>query len=348
MKEHVHAALCETVQYNCGLADARHACDYTMCVYLLKMREYYRWEQGRGFGEALPNDDLAAWLSEREALWHDIENEPFRKLRIEGRSFDPFETDAINRRLNRFGYVYSGGFGSGGVPHFFMGRLESKQTRGALQVLVSSTECARDLAAPPAMSLDGVIFVRRESIRRMIWEKFTEWRWNRAQNTMAKALSYYDFDGDLERALDDMTQNEIEAVTLHEIGEIKAGRLLGKKWYEMLARLPRSRAEIMARAVKDNLADTIAVLPALISGRKIPSLHFHVANLSAIRKRLFPALTGAYRDWRRSGSIDAIERLVTPARRHWRRTANQLLDAFEHEGDAAAPYIESLCEKAAL
>lgn len=342
------AALCETVRYNCGVTDARHACDYAMCVYLLKMREYYRWERGHAFDEALPKADLGAWLSEREALWRRLEGRPFRKLRVAERAFDPFDTAAINRRLNRRGYVYSGGFGGNGVPHFFLGRLESRQTRGGVEVLVSAAECARDLAAPPAMSLDGVIFVRRESIRRMIWEKLTEWRWNRARNAMATAFSYYDFDGDLERALDDMTQNEIETVILHELGEIEAGRLLGKRWYEMLARLPRSRAELMARAVKDNLADSIAVLPALVGERKIPSLHFHVASLTAMRKRLFPALTDAYRDWRRGGSIDAIEELATPARRHWRRTAHRLLEAFERDGENAAPRIEALCERAAL
>ena len=167
---------------------------------------------------------------------------------------------------------------------------------------MSSDECARDLASPPAMSLGNTIFVRRESIKRMIWERLNEWRWNRAPNTMGTALSCYDFDGDLERALEQMTENEIETITLHEIGEIEAGRLLGKKWYEMLARLPRSRAEMMARAVKDNLADSIAVLPTLVGERRIPSLHFHVANLGAMRKEMFPALTDAYQDWRRSDS----------------------------------------------
>ena len=347
-REPEDAALCETVRYNCGVADARHACDYSMCVYLLKMREYYRWERGRGFGDALPNEALGAWIGEREALWRGLEDKPFRKLLIEGRAFDPFETAAINRRLNPRGRVYSGGFGNNGVPHFFLGRLESKQTRDGVQVLVSSAEYARDLAAPPAMSQNGVIFVRRESIRRMIWEKLTEWRWDRARNAMAKALSYYDFDGDLERALDAMTQNEIETVTLHEIGEIEAGRLLGKKWYDMLARLPRSRAETMVRAVKDNLADSIAVLPALAGGRKIPSLHFHVASLTALRKKLFPSLTDAYRDWRRSGSLDALEKLAAPARRHWQRSANRLLEIFERNGEKAAPHIEELCEKIAL
>ena len=37
-----HRDLIQTVQRNCHIADARHAGDYTLCVYLLKMREFYR------------------------------------------------------------------------------------------------------------------------------------------------------------------------------------------------------------------------------------------------------------------------------------------------------------------
>ena len=46
-----HTALIETVQHNCHLSDAHHARDYSLCIYLLKMREFYRWE------ETLPFDD---------------------------------------------------------------------------------------------------------------------------------------------------------------------------------------------------------------------------------------------------------------------------------------------------
>ena len=39
-------ALSAVVQRNCDISDARHARDFTMCVYLLRMREYYRWAKG--------------------------------------------------------------------------------------------------------------------------------------------------------------------------------------------------------------------------------------------------------------------------------------------------------------
>ena len=48
----------KTVQHNCHIADALYAGDYTLCVYLLKMREMYRWEQGIDFNKMLTTDDV--------------------------------------------------------------------------------------------------------------------------------------------------------------------------------------------------------------------------------------------------------------------------------------------------
>jgi len=46
------------VRTNCHISDARHATDYTLCIYLLKMREYYRWENDMPFSSSLPHEDL--------------------------------------------------------------------------------------------------------------------------------------------------------------------------------------------------------------------------------------------------------------------------------------------------
>ena len=42
-----------TVQQNCHITDALHASNYSLCIYLLKMREYYRWEHRLPFSEPL-------------------------------------------------------------------------------------------------------------------------------------------------------------------------------------------------------------------------------------------------------------------------------------------------------
>ena len=71
MMENILPSLSERVQYNCHITDATHAGQYTLCIYLLKMREYFRWETGRGFNSPINKEQLGQWLIEREGLWLD-------------------------------------------------------------------------------------------------------------------------------------------------------------------------------------------------------------------------------------------------------------------------------------
>ena len=74
--------LSATVQRNCHISDALHARDYTLCVYLLKMREYYRWEKGYSFKAALPSAAVGDWVTAREQLWEQLEASTFEPRTI--------------------------------------------------------------------------------------------------------------------------------------------------------------------------------------------------------------------------------------------------------------------------
>ena len=65
--------LAGVVQRNCDISDARHAGDYGLCTFLLKMREYYRWEHELPFARSLPKDELGDWLRTREQAWDRID-----------------------------------------------------------------------------------------------------------------------------------------------------------------------------------------------------------------------------------------------------------------------------------
>ncbi len=171
--------LAGAVQRNCDISDARHAGDYGLCTFLLRMREYYRWEMELPFSRRLAKDDLGDWLDGRERLWSGIEEDGFARLPLGRAGLDPFATARANRTLLPRGLVYSAGYGRFGKPVFFLGRLLDVQERAGLKVIVSSCEYARELAAPPAMLLGRTVFVRRESVRRALWERLEEWRWRK-------------------------------------------------------------------------------------------------------------------------------------------------------------------------
>ncbi len=336
--------LTAAVQENCHISDSRHASDYTMCIYLLKMREYYRWEKGYSLSDRLPGDEVGDWLVEREALWESLEDQDYRPIDVDGRTIDPFDNDLINEALLPKELVYSGGLGRGCRPHFFLADLERVEEHDGYRILVSGKEYARDLTAPPAMALDKTIYVRQESFRRTIWERYEEWRWQKRESPMGRAIIHYDFDADPESSLDRMTAQEVNAVVLHEIGEIQAGQLLGSTWEDMLAALPRSRAEFMARAVRDHLADSLSTLPGLLEHQAEGSLHFYVANLNGMRKEIFPSLLSAYDDWHRQGKTRPLEQLVKTGRDHWQQLGEQMLDLYQQHGEGCGPRLESLIE----
>ncbi len=334
--------LCKAVQRNCDISDAHHASDYSLCIYLLKMREFYRWESGGSYSDSLSKDEIGNWLTEREQHWDDLQDAEFAPLEIQGQTLDPFDTENINRLLIPKGYVYSGGLGVRATPHFFLARLLHREVYDGFEVLISAEECARDLTSPPAMALGNTIFIRRDSLRRMIWEKVQEWRWNQNQNAMARAMSFYDFETDTDSALEQMTDNELDAVTLHEIGEVMSTRYLGKEWHDMIMAMPRSRGELMARAVRDHLADSLSTLPALLEDNNTASLHFYMANLAAMRKELFPAFTGVYQQWLDSQDMRPIKKLVARSVQHWLHVGTEMLSLYRKHGDDCGAHMESL------
>jgi len=158
--------LSDKVQHNCHISDARHAGNYTLCVYLLKMREFYRWEQRYAFSEKLSTDAIGNWLSRREALWDTLEDEDYHPLSIAAAEHDPFDSAAINQQLLAQNLVYSAGYGVKDKPHFFLAELEKKQQVNDYTIYISGKELARDLTSPPAMSQHKTIYIRRESFKR--------------------------------------------------------------------------------------------------------------------------------------------------------------------------------------
>jgi len=318
--------LINTIQHNCHIADARHAGDYTLCVYLLKMREMYRWEQGIDFKTLLTTDDVGDWLTEREGVWDDIEDEEqdYQPLKINGKTYDAFDNALINTLLDEQKLVYNAGLGIRCRPHFFIAELEETIQHDDYNVFISGKEYARDMAAPAAMAQENNIFIRRESLRRVIWEILDDARVAGLDNPLTRAMSFYDFENDAESALNKMTEAEIEYVIQHEIGEVQAGKILNKNWNEMLSDLARTQAEIMLRAIRDHLADSLTTLPTLLANENKASIHFYFGNMTAMRKHLAPSLIEAYEVWHETENLDALKAVSKRSQAHWKTIAKEV------------------------
>jgi hypothetical protein len=341
-------ALCVAVQTNCHISDARHGTDYGLCTYLLKMREYFRWEQGLDFETPLPSEEVGDWLTEREALWESLIEDEFTPLPIADHTYDPFDVEAINAELEPLGLVYSAGYGTKNKPMFFLGHLERREEPGAYSVWVAGRELARDLTAPAAMHQGERIYIRRESFRRLLWEKLETWRWQRPDNALGRAFACYDFEQCLESSLDDMVEHELTTVLLHEQGEHEVGSELGGDWNRMVMDLVHTPAELMARAVRDHWADCRVTLPALIEQADPASIHFYAGGLSGMRQKLFPGLKQAYEEWSSCSDWRILEQAIHQGRNHWPEVLYAMLELYRERGPASARAIKEMVESKVL
>ncbi len=339
----------QVVQQNCDIADAHHASDFSLCVYLLKMREYYRWETGKTYSDKLSKNNISKWLCHKETTWETLEDMDLQSIEINNTCYDPYDADQINLEIVKHEYIYSSGLGLNCRPHFFLGTLLEHIEVDGHSIYISGTELARDLPAPPAFSIDNSIFIRKESVKRMVWEKIDEWRLETNHNTaFEKVFSKYDTDKELDKSLDAICDNEIAAMILHEQGELHAQKILGSDWQKMLANLPRSPAHFMVRAVRDHIADCYKTLPELFKQNNTESIHFYFGNFNSIRKKIFPVLIDYYQQWLKTNNTAPLLTLTDSAFQHWSQLGLDLIHCWKKFGENSAPYIEELVKQKSL
>jgi len=298
-----------------------------------------------GYDVGLSARDVASWVDEQEQRWARLDGKPFESLKVQQTDFDVFDNEGINGVLNSQGVVYSAGLGKFFRPLFFLGELLATEELEGYRILICEREYARGLTAPPAMAHGRLIFVRRDALRRVLWETIEDWRWRKREDALSRALQFYDFDADANKALERMTDHEMEALILHEIGEVVAGEILGSRWHTMMITLSRPTTEIMVRSVRDHLADCLSALPALLNSADTPSLHFYFANLTAMRKELFPTLVNAYQHWVESQDLSRLKRVVREGKNHWLVVARRILEFHQRYGNRCQQPIESFVAK---
>jgi hypothetical protein len=325
--------LCKTVQHNCDISDARYARDYSMCVYLLRMQEHYRWKNAITLDAAIDKSALGGWVRDTEDYWDTIEQTEFQPLKIDGKPNDPFDADAINHALHDSPFAYSAGIGRLGQPHFVLAKREAYSELPFPQLELGQ-ELARDSIITPAMTRDNKIIIRHDSIKRMLWQMITEWRLHPHEGPMARVLNHYGIEA---VAADDKlftaTAGDLSALLVrHERGEISATQQLGGDYRDMLAQLQGTPAEGSIRAVGDLLADAISTWPWLVEQRLSHHLDFWLAGLQGIRETLL-APTAFYQVLTNSSHpLPLLEKYIAPEQRRWRHVADALIKAFHKTG----------------
>jgi hypothetical protein len=256
------SSVVEDIQHNCNISDARDHGVYSMCTMVLKLRNLYKWEHGLEPWQEPEPADLLDWIEAKENYWKTIAEEPYRQLGINGRTYSPADSDEINAKLGDKKMVYGAGYGRSMKAVFFLAEKIEQRTVAGCSVFILGKEIAKEMASPFAMAQDGVVFIRKESLRFFLWDQIQELR-SSCRSSFRHALRMYDLLQDeqldqqkFKNSLDNIVDAEMDLFIYHEVGEALQTTLDSSTLQTIVSQFPGSLYELVCRSIKDILADT--------------------------------------------------------------------------------------------
>ena len=303
------------VLQNCCICDSRHAGLYSVCGLGLRLRDLYKWEKGLDPWIEREATEILEWIGDKEEEWDKVVSEDFVQITILGTNYGPFDVLGINAVLEPYGLFYGAGYAHSLKPTFFLATLEDKKGIDGCTVYILGRELARDLLTVPALSQDNCILIRKESAKLFLWNQIFFTR-KSGRDALRFALEdrgvKWQDPKDLHRNLERISEDEIETYIYHELGEIRETIFDRDIWREIIAAFPHTPIELLARTVKDLLADTNehGTLPYIARERKTASLGFYVAFLDGLRKELSLDLVKAFGTFTQTRNWQVIEQAI--------------------------------------
>jgi hypothetical protein len=325
--------LTKQVIRNCTISDARYAGYYSVCGLALRMRDLYKWEKGMEPWQEEDPTVMLEWIGRKEGEWETFAEEDFRPMTIQDGVYDPFDTKGINAVLEPENLFYGAGYLHSLKPSFFLAHLDEKKTLDGSSVCVLGREMARDLLVVPALSQEDCVIIRKDAAELFLWNQIFFIK-KSGRQALAFALGTYGVKDDdyaeLKRNFHRISAEEIESYLHHEIGEIRETLFDRQVWRDLVAMYAHTPVELLARAVKDLLADTneFGKLNYIAREKKEASLAFHVAFLDGVRKQLFPEIVAAFKAFAESGDWRPVEEAVTAGYERGQEIAREMISLY--------------------
>ena len=313
-REKLLARIGPQLMRNCLRADAAVAGRFSMCGLLLRLRNLYKWEHGlEPWLEGEPGAVLD-WVSQREERWAENEGREPEAIAMDGQSFDPFDTDGINRVLEGHGLVYGAGFAGGAAPAFFLGELAGQGAEGGHRIISLGREYGRDILFLPGLKQNDSIYLRPEPLRYLLWDLVSDPR-PRVKPFIDLGLSGYGLEPKAfrtrpgSREMDLLVAGELKAVLWHELGEAGRGAAAMDILVRTLKSHPGTELEHFVRGVKDLLADTDPKgrLGRIVSERSAGALGLYPVWLAGFPRLLFPEVDAAVHLFLKDGDWLVVE-----------------------------------------
>ncbi|MBU2549022.1 MAG: hypothetical protein KKB20_11450 [Proteobacteria bacterium] len=347
-------ALRGQVLANCHRSDARYAGSFSLCGLLLRLRDYYKWEHDLAPWAEVDSPEVLGWVDERETLWESIQGQEPADLVWRGRRVNPFETEVLNQDLAELGFYYGAGYAAFLKPSFFLARVLDEYEMDGFRVTYLDDEIARDLFTVPAQILGREIVARIRPLAAYFWDSILyAGAWRRTAWSLALAahgLARDDLTGPAEEwapRFREMLIEEMAAFVWHEYGEATEPTLSRTRWRALVGANPYSRIELLARTLKDLLADVgdQGRLRFIITNRRVGSLGIYVAQLDGLAARLFPEIGPAFDRFLKEQDWEDMEAARSRA---WKRVSGlgrDLMDLAEKSADRPGDWLAARVEE---
>ncbi len=327
-------ALTRQVLHNCDISDAQHAGLYSTCGLALRLRDLYKWEHRLNPWEEKDTSEILDWIGEKEALWEKLADAKHTNIAIQGKVYNLYDTSAINAILEPRGLFYGAGYAFSLKPTFFLAEIENKRQNDGYTVYTLGRELARDLLTLPALTQDQQILLRSDSARMFLWDQMVY-----IKKSGRPALRFALEHCGLKKPDSEAMQQHLPAILAeqkdnyiyHEIGELSDSTFDPKIWRELIAAFPHSPVELLARALKDLLADThpSGTLHHLIENRKFAGLGFYAAFLDGMLKECFPQLRNAFINFTKTGNWHIIKVAAIAGHQHAKNVAADMVELYQ-------------------
>lgn len=305
--------LINTIKHNCDIADADGAAIFSICGMALRLRDLNKWEKGLSPWQEDDPAALLGWIDQKEQTWEKLSGSPFTPLLLDGKTLDPFDTGRVNEILGPMGFFYGAGYAHSLKPTFILARIRDSFTRDGIPVLVLGEEQVRDLLTIPALNQDGTVILREDAARLFLWDQMAYLKAS-GQRFLKFALRQCGLEDTGNEArktnFDAILAVQMETYLCHEIGEMKEELFDRQVFREIVSSFPHSPVELLARTLRDLLADTGAHGPMarMISQRDAAALGFYAAFQEGLFRPLFPQLRQAVEKFVARGDWEDIDR----------------------------------------
>ena len=183
----------------------------------------------------------------------------------------------------------------------------------------------------PALNQDNAILWRKESARMFLWDQMLYIK-KSGRRALRFALAQCGLKDQnpktLHRNLTTILAAQKETYIYHELGEIMDGVFDRVVWRDVIATHPHTPVELLARAVKDLLADTneFGALRFFIRNRRAASIALYVAFIDGLSKNLFADLVSNFDEFMATGDWKIIEDAVDAGFKKAKHYAEQIIE----------------------